>query len=372
MKRIRATMEAGSTGLLPIEKEITGLPEGDGAVLATDAAADDDEDSSHEMSHDGSPQVRTIAIPRWLSTPEVTRYLVGTGGDRLKALEKEFECAIVITGQGSGSRDPKLPGYHLPHLLVTMTGKDVRSLGRLRQSIEHRLIDYVIENSPRGGDAIEGGVDGDGQERFRPPPSLGRLLYSLGISAADASPRTKDRRPDRTVLARSPTLHSLYERIRSEGGGGGENDDDNDNDDEPAGLKSRKVWMNVCELPQDPTTHVYHGRFLSSKSLRTYYRTTFKCRVDVYGVWGDDGGEGTKSGGIEGMMCAPYVLVTSDEKANVDRCLVHIEHRIREHEDKFGMSRSCGRRVLKGERPGRRETPRSSAELLGSGLMTPR
>ena len=83
-------------------------------------------------------------------------YLVGTGGDRLKALEEEYECSIIITGQGSGSRDPKLPGYHLPHLLVTMTGTDVRSLGRLRLSIEHRLIDYVIENSPQGN-VIGGG-----------------------------------------------------------------------------------------------------------------------------------------------------------------------------------------------------------------------
>jgi hypothetical protein len=265
-----------------------------------------------------------------------------------------------------------------------MTGTDVRSLGRLRLSIEHRLIDYVIENSPKG-DVIGGGdTDGghDGTIIRKPPPSLGRLLYSLAISAMDAYPSSKDRRPDRTVHARSPTPHSLSERMRNEGGV--ENNDTDDNADGPVGLKSRRVWMNVCELPQDPTTLEYHGRFLSSKSLRSYYRTNFKCRVDVYGVWGDEGdgnGGSRTGGGIEGMMCAPYVLITSDEKVNVDKCLVHVEHRIREHEEKFGVSRSCGRRVLRGETPeGREQRPakrkqrrqRSSEELLGSGLMTPR
>lgn len=263
-----------------------------------------------------------------------------------------------------------------------MTGTDVRSLGRLRLSIEHRLIDYVIEKSPP---SIVGGADDghDGTVIRKPPPSLGRLLYSLAISAMDASPRTKDRRPDRTVHARSPTPHSLSERMNED------NNDDDDADLGPVALRSRKVWMNVCELPQDPTTLEYHGRFLSSKSLRAYYRTNFKCRVDVYGVWGGDDSD-ENGDGIEGMMCAPYVLITSDEKVNVDRCLVHVEHRIREHEEKFGVTRSCGRRVLRGEapegpakrkqrpakrerRPAKREQrPQSSEQLLGSELMTPR
>jgi hypothetical protein len=303
---------------------------------------------------------RPLSPPRKNVPTKKTGYLVGTGGERRKALEEEFECAIVITGHGSGSRDPKLLGHGLPHLLVTMTGTDVRSLGRLRRSFENRLIDYVIEKSPTNKrDDVEGGGEEGGEEKFvRPPPSLGRLLYSLGISAADASPRTRDRRPDRTVLARSPTLPSLYDRLRHEGGG----DDDDGVETE---LKTRKVWMNVCELPQDTTTHEYHGRFLASKSLRTYYREHFKCKVDVFGVWGDDGkGMG---GGVEDMMCAPYVMVTSDEKVNVDKCLVHIEHRIREHEEKFKMKRACGRRVLRGEKP------QPSMELsLESGLSTPR
>ena len=287
------------------------------------------------------------------TSPKNTGYLVGTGRERLKALEEEHECAIVITGHGSGSRDRKLPGHGLPHLLVTMTGTDVRSLGRLRRSFEHRLINYVIENSPTNKrDEVEGG----GEKVVRPPPSLGRLLYSLGISHADSSPRTKDRRPDRTVLARSPTLPSLYDRLRHEGG---------DDDGLETEFKTRKVWMNVCELPKDPTTLEHHGRFLASKSLRTYYRDHFKCRVDVFGVWGDDG-EGM-GGGMEDMMCAPYVMVTSDEKVNVDKCLVHIEHRIREHEEKFKVKRACGRRVLKGDKP-----QASMESSLESGLSTPR
>lgn len=31
-------------------------------------------------------------------------------------------------------------------------------------------------------------------------------------------------------------------------------------------------------------------------------------------------------------MCAPYVLITSDEKVNVDKCIQYVEHRIRDHE----------------------------------------
>lgn len=211
-----------------------------------------------------------------------------------------------------------------------MTGTDVRNLGRLRQKIENKLIEYVIDNSPK---RVVVGDNGD--KVVGPPPSLGRLLYSLGISAADASPRTKDKQPDRTVLVRSPKTSSLYDRRQNDDGTMPE-------------FETRKVWMNVCELPQDSTTLEYHGRFLASKSLRSYYRTTFNCKVDVYGVWeGEDG----QSGDIEGLMCAPYVLVTStDDKSSVDKCLMHVEHRIREHEEKYDVSRAGGRRVLRGEK----------------------
>jgi len=143
-----------------------------------------------------------------------------------------------------------------------MTGTDTRSLGRARLAIEHLLIDFVIENSPK-----KEVVNANGDTIIVPPPSLGRLFYSLGISAADASPRTLDRRPDRTVLARSPTLTSLSNRLKTE----------RKDLDANFEFKTRKIWMNVCELPQDPKTLEYHGRFLASKSLRTYYRTTLKC-----------------------------------------------------------------------------------------------
>ena len=228
---------------------------------------------------------------------------------------------MIITGHGSGSKDPHSPGYHLPHLLVTMSGPDVRELGRLRRSLEDSLIDYVIENTPREEDSAN------------PPPSLGRLLYSLGLSSANASPKTKDHAPDRAVLARSHFPVFLHLR----------KDDDGD---EGAGrhLVTKKVWMNALELPQDPETHEYHGRFLASRTFMNYYRNHLHCRVDVYGVWGD---AGTAQ---DGLMCAPYALVTGDEKSNVDRCVQYIEHRIREHEEKFGVSRAGGRRVLRGER----------------------
>jgi len=263
-------------------------------------------------------QVRTMEVPRWLSTPDVTKYLVGNG--KGKALEEEYECTICIAGQGSGTKDASIPGYHLPYLLVTMSGMDVRQLGRIRRALEDSLVDYIIENTPE-----EEGAD---EYNPNPPPSLGRLLYSLGISSANASPNTKDHRPDRTVLARSHFPISLHTNRQSVDGG--------------PHLMTKKVWMNVVELPQDAGGGDYHGRFLASKSFMNYYKNHFHCRVDIYGVWGDDP--------TDRLMCAPYVLITSDEKVNVDKCIQYIEHRIREHEEKFGVSRAGGRRVLRGER----------------------
>lgn len=197
-----------------------------------------------------------------------------------------------------------------------MTGADVRQLGRLRRAIEDSLIDYVIENSPENEDGVN------------PPPSLGNLLYHLGLSAANASPKTKDHTPDRTVLARSHFPIYLHTK-RDEGHDGAPN------------RLTRKVWMNALELPRDATAEEYHGRFLASRSFMNYYKSHFHCRVDIYGVWGD---------GTEALLCAPYVLITSDEKANVDKCIQYVEHRIREHEEKFGVSRAGGRRVLRGEK----------------------
>ena len=168
----------------------------------------------------------------------------------------------------------------------------------------------------------------EGKTAANPPPSLGRLLYKLGISAANASPKTKDHRPDRTVLARSHfpiSLHTKREPIETA--------------DNNHAVVTKKVWMNVIELPQDSSTEEYHGRFLASRSFMNYYRNHFHCRVDIYGVWGDE----------EDLMCAPYVLITSEEKVNVDKCIQYVEHRIRDHEEKFGVSREGGRRVLRGE-----------------------
>ena len=180
------------------------------------------------------------------------------------------------------------------------------------------LVDYIIEHTP----------DMEEENHANPPPSLGRLLYSLGISSANASPNTKDHRPDRTVLARSHFPLSLHTKRNPDGDG--------------LHLATKKVWMNVVELPQDSETQEYHGRFLASKSFMNYYRTHFHCRVDIYGVWGENP--------LDQLMCAPYVLITSEEKVNVDKCIQYIEHRIREHEEKFNVSRAGGRRVLRGQR----------------------
>lgn len=251
---------------------------------------------------------------KFIKNDEITAHLVGKG--KKKSLEEEYECTIVIAGHGSGTKDATVPGFHLPHLLITMSGSDVRQLGRLRRALEDSLVDYVIQNTT------------EQEDKRNAPPSLGRLLYSLALSAANASPKTKDHTSNRTVLARSHYPMIYHTRRTVEEGANGP--------------PTKKVWMNVMELPQDDSSSEYHGRFLAGKqgSLLEYYRTKFNCRVDIYGVWGD----------VDDLMCAPYVLVTSEEgKSNVDRCLQFIEHRVREHEEKYGASRAGGRRILRGE-----------------------
>mmetsp|Transcript_25461 Transcript_25461/g.43460 ORF Transcript_25461/g.43460 Transcript_25461/m.43460 type:complete len:311 (+) Transcript_25461:57-989(+) len=307
----------------------------DDEILTTSPVGAGDEEAIVAGDDNRNLQVRTMEIPRWLSTAEVTKFLVGNGSK--EKLEDEYECTLTISGHGSGTNDPKVPGFHLPHLLITMTGHDVRQLGRLRRALEDALVDYIIEQTP------------EKEDKRIPPPSLGRLLYSLALSAANASPKTKDRAPNRTVLSRSPSPFYVFTRARS-----------NDRQ-ETRGPPVKKVWMNVMELPQDESTKEYHGRFLAGRngSLLEYYRTKFECRVDIYGVWGDGGkggeGEGEDGDGDNGnadeevLLCSPYVLVTSEDKKSVDRCLQFIEHRIREHEEKFGVSRPGGKRMLRGE-----------------------
>lgn len=96
-----------------------------------------------------------------------TEHPVGSG--KKKLLEEEYERQISITGHGSGTRDPNLPGFDLPHLLVTLKGTNIRQLGRVRRALEDSLIEYIIEHT----------------RRIPPPPSLGRLLYSLALSSAN-------------------------------------------------------------------------------------------------------------------------------------------------------------------------------------------
>jgi len=308
-------------GSPPANEETTAAVEDDSAAAA--AAMEDDTNVMDEDEDEAEEelQVRSLEVPLWLSTPEVTKYLVRDG--KGQALEQEYECTVSISGEGSGTKDPKAPGFGLPHLLVTMSGADVRQLGRLRRAIEDSLIDYVIANTPEQEDGAN------------PPPSLGRLLYGLGISGANASPKTKDRTPDRTVLTRSHFPISLHTNKKEDPTGG-------------QSLITKKVWMNVLELPQDSETLEYHGRFLASRSFMNYYRNHFHCRVDIYGVWGDNA--------EEDLMCAPYVVITSEEKPNVDKCILYVEHRIREHEEKFKVSRAGGRRVLRGEKREEMET----------------
>jgi len=268
-----------------------------------------DEETMGTMSMDPEDiEVRTMEIPRWMSTSEVTKYLVS--GGRGKELEDEYDCTITIAGKGSGCRDATVPGYHLPHLLITFTGRDVRQLGRLRRDIEDSLIDFVIDNAAAP------------KEPVNPPWPLGRLLYSLGLTAANASPTMKDRRPKRTILCRSH-FPAFPHTKRGEDGQG------------PA----KKVWMNMMELPKGDEDNEYHGRFLVAPNHREYYKH-LGVRVDIYGVWSNE---------EDDNMCDPYALITGPEKIDVDKCVMYIEHRIREHEDSNNCSREGGRRVLRGE-----------------------
>ncbi|KAL7512377.1 hypothetical protein ACHAXN_009359 [Cyclotella atomus] len=248
---------------------------------------------------DGSMQTRHMEIPEWLSTLEVTKYLVG--GGRKEELESEYECTIQVTGEGSGTKDPNAPGNDLPYLYVTMQGTDIRQLGRARRAIEDALIDYVIENTPESDDPRSA------------PPSLGRLLYCLALSAANSSPKTKDHSEHRTVLARA---HYPMSTLKRQGN-----------------KTTKKVWMNVVELPVDENGN-YHGRFLAGRggSLFQFYRERYNCQVNVYGVWGEDGADDPR------LLCDPYVLITSEEsKQQVDKCIQFISHRIQEHEEKYGV-----------------------------------
>jgi hypothetical protein len=209
-----------------------------------------------------------------------------------------------------------------------MSGTDIRQLGRARRALEDALIDYVIANTPEAEDPRS------------PPPSMGRLLYSLALSAANSSPKTKDHSENRTVLARA---HYPMSTLKREGN-----------------KTTKKVWMNVVELPVDENG-AYHGRFLAGRlvvvlwchvltltylfvkkliltylyfkrggSLFEFYRERYNCQVNIYGVWGDEGDD-TR------LLCDPYVLITSEEsKAQVDRCIQFIGYRIKEHQEKYG------------------------------------
>ncbi|KAL7479920.1 hypothetical protein ACHAW6_005642 [Cyclotella cf. meneghiniana] len=259
--------------------------------------------AEEDKMDEGTMQTRTMEIPLWLSTPEVTKFLVG--GGKKAHLESEYECLITITGEGSGTKDPNAPGNDLPYLQVTMEGTDIRQLGRARRAIEDSLIDYVIENTP------------EAEDHRSPPPSLGRLLYALALSAANSSPKTKDHSEHRTVLARA---HYPMSALRRQGN-----------------KNTKKVWMNVVELPVDDQG-TFHGRFLAGRggSLFEFYRSKYNCEVNIYGVWGE-GDEDPR------LLCDPYVLVTSEEsKQQVDKCVQFIGYRIKEHEEKYGVSREHG------------------------------
>jgi hypothetical protein len=113
--------------------------------------------------------------------------------------------------------------------------------------------------------------------------------------------------------------------------------------------------MNVIELPKDEEGN-FHGMFVAGKGGRLFefYQEKYQCRVDIFGDFdqkaenqdknaceGDDNGDDAAHiAGTRKSLCDPYVLVTSKEgKQNVDNCLQFIEHRIRDHQERWGVSR---------------------------------
>jgi hypothetical protein len=240
-------------------------------------------------------------------------------------LEKEYECTIELFGLGTITSNTGESNNG--HLLITMKGTDTRQLGRARRALEDILIKHLVEVTPKTAYRKN-------NNKNPYPPSLGRLLYSFALSAADNSPKWNDRNRHRTVMGRAKL---------------------------PL-LSKAKVWMNIVELPKDDEGH-FHGMFLAGKGgkLFEYYRERFGCRVDIYGDFSKDGDE-EKSDNESALLCDPYVLVTSkDGKSNVDDCLQFIEHRIREHADKFGVSRDRDVELL-GEKRRFRRQPKAEGQ----------
>ena len=218
-----------------------------------------------------------------------------------KNLEKEYECTIQLSGVGTSI----VNSDNTTHLRITMTGSNVRQLGRARRSLEDALITH-LDNINRKN------VTNNDDVPY--PPSLGRLLYSLALSATDNSPRWHDQNAHRTVLGRAKL--PLF--------------------------TANKVWMNIVELPKDEEGN-YHGLFLAGKGGRLFKmcKERFGCRVDVYGDFSKKEDVEKKDYHALPLLCDPYVLVTSrDSKVNVDSCLQFIEHRILEYSEKFGVGRS--------------------------------
>lgn len=219
-----------------------------------------------------------------------------------KNLEKEYECIVELSGLGTSN----VNSDNNTHLLITMKGTNTRQLGRARRSLENILIAHV-DNINRKNDTNNNDVPY--------PPSLGRLLYSLALSATDNSPRWRDQNAYRTVLGRAKL--PLF--------------------------TGNKVWMNIVELPKDDEGN-HHGVFLAGRGGRLFetYKERFGCRVDVYGDFTKKEDAKKKDYHALPLLCDPYVLVTSkDSKANVDSCLQFIEHRILEHSEKFGVGRTA-------------------------------
>lgn len=213
-------------------------------------------------------------------------------------LESEYECTIELFGLGTSTANTSNDS----HLLITMKGTDTRQLGRARRALEDILITHLDNITPKTASR---------NAKTPHPPSLGRLLYSFALSAADNNPRWNDRNRHRTVQGRA--LVPL--------------------------LTKNKIWMNIVELPKDDEGN-YHGMFLAGRGGRWFelYREKFSCRVDIYGDFVKDGD--ADNDGASAMLCEPYVLVSSREgKSNVDNCLQFIEHRIRDHAERFGVSR---------------------------------
>ena len=111
----------------------------DDAVVAAPAAADGGENNAMDEEDDpGEPQVRTMEVPRWLSTPEVTSEF-GTIRPRIGTVDGTMPSGQTSTFPAAARRSSSGPGFPSPQprvgvlisVAASLQRRDGRRGGRL-------------------------------------------------------------------------------------------------------------------------------------------------------------------------------------------------------------------------------------------------